>query len=196
MIKRTLWLILILSIVYWAVTISVVSYYYQTEYASEGEIVSHDTYGMFEFHENPGQNFLFASLLGSLVFYILIFGGYIVWKIERTFQYKKKSWRHYYLNRFVVMALTGLVVIPGAILFLLFWKTFDINMIFAFGLTLICYALTFGIFLLYFVKYRRKSLSDLEKNIIGVLRLPVLWSDKSDDQFLSGGSDDNHRPRE
>jgi hypothetical protein len=171
MLKRTLTILLLLSVVYWAVATSVIFYYYQAEYAGVGKLVFHDQFGMFEWYKNPGQDFLFASFLGSFVIYAILFGRYVVWRLERTFQYEKKSWKHYYADRAVIFSLTIAVVMPGAMLFLFFWNILDRNMLFAFGLTIMSYLLIIGVFLVYYVKFRRKSLLDLGRSIIGILRM-------------------------
>jgi len=98
---------------------------------------------------------------------------------------KKMGYWDYYKystgKRLAVYLATVLYLVPGVWVFLYAYSSFALRWEIAIGLTIVYYVLILVLVLLYFVKYKKKSLSELKKGFVDFLKLPAFFWDYSDD---------------
>ena len=97
---------------------------------------------------------------------------------------KMGYWDYYQYElgkRLPVYIVTVLYLVPGALVFIYVYSSFALRWEIALGLTIVYYVLILVLILLYFVKYKKKSLSELKKGFLDFLKLPTFFLDYSND---------------
>jgi hypothetical protein len=153
--KKTISLILLISIVYWLVILSIVWYTFQNEYGGVlSKTVWTDPYHIIGYRYVAGQNFVFFSVIRAISLYVIGFGVYLFWKAKNGIGKEINIWEKYLSKLKELLVVTVIFSAAGSYIFLFLFSSLDIDGLTSLSIIIVLYFCT--IFVYNYISKRKK----------------------------------------